>query len=85
MLWNDLILIKMDPKEILSKEISGKIGDRIDRRIIREKVNHFVRYGNMFLLLEVINLRNEIENLKEEIKHQRSARSRKSAQVLLVP
>lgn len=76
----------MDPKEILSKEISGKVGDKINKQTIREKVDNFVRHGNMFLLFEVINLRKEIESLKEEIKHQRrSGRSRKSAQVLLIP
>jgi len=76
----------MDPKEILSKEISGKVGDKINKQTIREKVDHFVRHGNMFLLFEVINLRKEIESLKEEIKHQRrSGRSRKSAHVLLIP
>ncbi|MCW4001943.1 MAG: hypothetical protein JSW19_04395 [Candidatus Bathyarchaeota archaeon] len=76
----------MDPKEILSKEISGKVGDKINKQTIREKVDNFVRHGNMFLLFEVINLRKEIESLKEEIKHQRrSGRSQKSAQVLLIP
>ncbi|NIU38591.1 hypothetical protein GWN65_01060 [Candidatus Bathyarchaeota archaeon] len=81
----NLILIKMDPKEILSKEISGKVGDRISEQTISEKVSQFVRHGNLFLLFEVMSLRKEIERLKEEIQHQRNRERRKSVHALPVP
>lgn len=75
----------MNPKEILSKEISGKVGDKISEQIISEKVNQFFRYGNVFLLSEVISLRKEIERLKEEIQRQRNNGRRKSVPALSFP
>jgi hypothetical protein len=57
----------MKPKEILLKEISNMVGDKISEQTIAEKVNQFVRYGNLFLLFEVMSLRKEIERIKEEI------------------
>jgi len=63
----NLTPIKMNPKEILLKEISDMFGDKISEQIIAEKVNQFVRYGNVFLLFEVMSLRKEIERIKEEI------------------
>jgi len=57
----------MNPKEILLKEIFDRVGDKIDEQTIAEKVNQFVRYGNVFLLFEVMSLRKEIERIKEEI------------------
>ncbi|MDH5420059.1 MAG: hypothetical protein OEY47_07255 [Candidatus Bathyarchaeota archaeon] len=81
----NLILIKMNPKEILSKEISGKVGDKISEQTISEKVNQFVRHGNVFLLFEVMSLRKEIERLKEEIQNQRNSERRKSVQAVPVP
>lgn len=81
----NLILIKMDPKEILSKEISSKVGDKISEQIISDKVNQFFRHGNVFLLSEVINLRREIERLKEEIQHQRNSGRQKSVPALSNP
>jgi len=58
----------MNPKEILLKEISDMFGDKISEQTIAEKVNQFVRYGNVFLLFEVMSLRKEIERIKEEIR-----------------
>ncbi|MDH5624164.1 MAG: hypothetical protein OEY39_06825 [Candidatus Bathyarchaeota archaeon] len=75
----------MNPKEILSKEISGKVGDKISEQTISEKVNQFVRHGNVFLLFEVMSLRKEIERLKEEIQNQRNSERRKSVQAVPVP
>ena len=75
----------MNTKEILSKEISSKVGDKISEQIISEKVNQFFRYGNVFLLSEVISLRKEIERLKEEIQRQRSSGRRKSVPALSFP
>jgi len=75
----------MNPKELLSKEISGKVGDKISERTISEKVSQFFRHGNVFLLFEVMSLRKEIERLKEEIQRQRNNGSRKSVHALSVP
>ncbi len=75
----------MNPKEILSKEISSKVGDKISEQAISEKVSQFVRHGNVFLLFEVMSLRKEIERLKEEIQHQRKSERRKSVHTLPVP
>ena len=57
----------MNPKEILLKEIFDRVGDKISEQTIAEKVNQFVRYGNVFLLFDVMSLRKEIERIKEEI------------------
>ena len=81
----NLVLIKMNPKEILSKEISGKVGDKISEQTISEKVNQFFRHGNVFLLFEVMSLRKEIERLKEEIQHQRNNGRQKSVPALAGP
>ena len=81
----NLILIKMNPKEILSKEISSKVGDKISEQTISEKVSQFARHGDLFLLFEVMSLRKEIERLREEIRHQRNRERRKSVHALHVP
>lgn len=52
---------------MLSKELAAKVKGQISERTISKMVEHFFRHGNTFLLLEVINLRKEIENLKEEL------------------
>jgi len=57
----------MNSKEILLKEIFDKVGDKISEQTVAEKVNQFVRYGNVFLLFEVMSLRKEIERIKEEV------------------
>ena len=63
----NLIPIEMNSKEILLREMFDKVGDKISEQTIAEKVNQFVRYGNVFLLFEVMSLRKEIEGIKEEI------------------
>jgi len=78
----NLIPIKMNPKEILFKEISDRVGDKISEQTIAEKVNQFVRYGHVFLLFEVMSLRKEIERIKEEIQ---SIRDMTEAGKLKVP
>lgn len=57
----------MNSKEILLKEIFDRVGDKISEQTIAEKVNQFVRYGNVFLLFDVMSLRKEIERIKEEM------------------
>ena len=61
---------KMDPKKMLSKELAAKVKGQISEHTISEMVEHFFRHGNTFLLLELINLRKEVEGLREEL-HQK--------------
>jgi hypothetical protein len=75
----------MNPKEILLKEISSKVGYKINEQAISEKVNQFLKYGNLFLLFEVMSLRKDIERLKEEIQHQRTCKNHKSVHALYIP
>jgi len=73
----------MDPKKMLSKEIAAKVGGHISEQTVSEMVDHFFRHGNTFLLLELMNLRKEVESLREEL-HQ-SDDKQSSLRKLLVP
>jgi hypothetical protein len=73
----------MDPKKMLSKEIAAKVGGKITEETVFEIVDQFFRHGNAFLLLELMNIRKEVENLKQEF-HQRKTQ-RRSFRPLLVP
>jgi len=57
----------MNPKELLSKEISCKVGDKISERTISEKVSQFFRHGNVFLLFEVMSLRISVKNDRKHL------------------
>jgi len=56
----------LNQKEILLKEISVRVGDKISEETVSEKVDQFIKYGNVFLLFEMMNLRKEIERIKEK-------------------
>ena len=56
----------MDQREILLKEISVRVGNKIGKQTVSEKVDQFIKYGNVFLLFEMMNLRKEVERIKEE-------------------
>jgi DNA mismatch repair ATPase MutS len=73
----------MDPKKMLSKEIAAKVRGHISEQIVSEMVDQFFRHGNTFLLLELMNLRKEVESLREEL-HQRESKQ-SSLRTLLVP
>ena len=73
----------MDPKKMLSKEISAKVRGHISEQTVSDMVDHFFRHGNTFLLLELMNLRKEVESLREEL-HQRENKQ-SSLRKLLVP
>jgi DNA mismatch repair ATPase MutS len=73
----------MDPKKMLSKEIAAKVRGHISEQTVSEMVDQFFRHGNTFLLLELMNLRREVESLREEL-HQRENK-RSSLRTLLVP
>ena len=57
----------MNPREILLKEMLDKLGDTISKETISEKVSQFMKYGNLFLLFEVMSLRKEIGKIEEEM------------------
>ena len=57
----------MNPKNMLSQELATKTKGKISKKAISEMVEHFFRHGNAFLLLELINLREEVESLREEL------------------
>jgi len=72
----------MNPRESLLKEIFDKVGDKISEQTIAEKINQFLRHGNMFLLFEVMSLRKEIERMKEQIRLQSKNRTREPVNTL---
>jgi len=57
----------MNQKQILLTEMLKKVGDRISEEIVSEKVDQFIKYGNVFLFFELMSLRKEIERIKEEV------------------
>ena len=69
---------------MLSKEISAKVRGHISEQTVSEMVDQFFRHGNTFLLLELMNLRMEVESLREELQHQRESK-RSSLRKLVVP
>jgi hypothetical protein len=72
----------MDPKKMLTKELAAKVKGQISEETVSEMVEHFFRHGNTFLLLELLNLRNEIESLREEL--QQSDNKQKTLSKLLI-
>ena len=74
----------MDPKKMLSKEITAKVRGYISEETVSETVDQFFRHGNTFLLLELMSLRREVKSLREELQSQRE-RKRQSSLHALVP
>jgi hypothetical protein len=72
----------MDPKKMLSKELAAKVKGQISQETVSEMVEHFFRHGNTFLLLELLNLRKEVESLREEL--QQSNSKQKTLSKLLI-
>ena len=54
----------LSEREEILKEMVDKVGDEISRETVAQKVEQFMKYGNIFLFFEVMNLRKEIEILK---------------------
>jgi len=73
----------MDPKKLISRELAVKFRGQISERIISEMVDNFFRHGNTFLLVELINLRKEVESLREELRQRKNKRD--SLGPLLIP
>ena len=58
---------KLDSKQLLLKELSAMVGDKVSRQTLEEKINQFAKYGSLFLFAELMNLRKELEKLREEL------------------
>lgn len=74
----------MNPKKMLSKEIKSKINGQITDKTISEKVNQFFRYGNTFLLIELLNLRNEVKILRKQLEKKKEKKYKNSFNQLLI-
>ena len=57
----------MDSKQLLLEELSASVGDKISRQTLEEKINQFAKYGSVFLFAELMNLRRELEKLREQL------------------
>jgi hypothetical protein len=68
---------------MLSKELAAKVKGQISEQTVSGMVEHFFRHGNTFLLLELINLRKEVESLREAV-HQTDNKKQKTLSKLLV-
>ena len=69
---------------MLSKEIAYKVRGHMSEETVSELVDQFFRYGNTFLLLELIYLRSEVKSLREELQHRQDTKA-STLRELLVP
>jgi DNA mismatch repair ATPase MutS len=74
----------MNLKKMLSKEITSKVKDQISEQTVTEKVDQFFKHGNTFLLMELMNLRREVQSLREELEQQREHKNHNSMNILIV-
>ena len=63
----DCLVIKLNHKQMLLRDVLEKVGDRLSEETVAEKVSQFCKYGNIFLFFEVMSLRKEIEKIREQI------------------
>jgi hypothetical protein len=73
----------MDPKKMLSKELAAKVKGQISQETVSEMVEHFFRHGNTFLLLELLNLRKEVESLREELQQSDNSKQKTLSKLLI--
>ena len=57
----------MNCKQLLLEEVFERVGDEVSKQTLEEKVNQFAKYGSVFLFMEMMSLRGELEKLREEI------------------
>ena len=74
----------MNPKKMLSKEITSKVNGQISEQTVTEKVDQFFKHGNTFLLMELMSLRREVQSLREELEQQREQKNHNSIRTLIV-
>jgi hypothetical protein len=53
-------------------ELLANVGDKVSRQTLEEKINQFTKYGSLFLFVELMSLRKELEKLKEELRSLRN-------------
>ena len=58
---------KLNCKQLLLEELLADVGDKVSRQTLEEKINQFTKCGSLFLFAELMNLRKELEKLKEEL------------------
>jgi hypothetical protein len=51
----------------LLEEVLERVGDKVSRQTLEEKVDQFTKSGTVFLFMEMMYLRRELEKLREEI------------------
>lgn len=56
----------LNEREEILKEMVDKVGDGISRETAAQKTEQFMKYGNIFLFFEVMNLRKELQILKSK-------------------
>jgi len=74
----------MNTKKLLSKDISTRVRGQISEQTVSQKVDQFFKHGNTFLLLELMSLRLEVKNLREELQCYRD-KKQKTLSALIVP
>jgi hypothetical protein len=74
----------MNPKKMLSKEITSKVRGQISEQTVAEKVDQFFKHGNTFLLMELMSLRREVQSLREELEQQRESKKQSALRAMLV-
>jgi hypothetical protein len=57
----------LDSKQLLLEELSARVGDKVSRQTLEEKINQFAKYGHVFLFAELMSLRRELEKLRDEL------------------
>ena len=57
----------MNCKQLLLEEVFERVGGKVSKQTLEEKVNQFAKYGSVFLFMEMMNLRGELEKLREEM------------------
>ena len=67
---------------MLTKELAAKVKGQISEKTVSEMVEHFFRHGNTFLFLELLNLRKEVESLREEL-HQSDNKQKTLSKLLI--
>ncbi len=67
----------LSEKEEILKEMVDGVGDGISRETVTQKVEQFIRYGNIFLFFEMMNLRKEVEILKSRTRTSSTAQQKK--------
>lgn len=63
---------ELDSKELLLEELLAHVGDKVSKQTLKDMINQFAKYGSVFLFVELMNQRREIEKLREELDSMRN-------------